>query len=90
MQIDEIVEQLESIIGTYEILTGNGVNSDIIGIDDIDAIREAIRMIKAIDDIKAETEQHCNITVGSDNEPAMTLHDVFAIIDKHINGKENK
>ena len=43
----EIIEQLESIIGTYEILTGNGVNSDILEADDIEAIQEAIEALKA-------------------------------------------
>lgn len=38
----ETIESLESIIGTYEILLGNGVKSDILLDDDIDAIRIAI------------------------------------------------
>lgn len=38
----ETIEVLESIIGTYEILLGNGVNSDILSDDDLDAIRIAI------------------------------------------------
>ena len=42
MTREEIIEQLDSIIGTYEILMGNGVNSDILDVDDIEAIREAI------------------------------------------------
>jgi hypothetical protein len=41
----EIIEQLESIIGAYEILMGHGVNSDILGADDIEAIREAIKAL---------------------------------------------
>lgn len=45
-KIEEIIEQLDSIIGTYEILIGNGVNSDILGIDDINAIREAIEALE--------------------------------------------
>ena len=47
MTREEIIEQLESIIGTYEILTGDGVNSDMLGVDDIDAIREAIEALEA-------------------------------------------
>ena len=35
-----------------------------------------------LEDIKSEIERRCNITVGSDNEPAMTLHDIFKILDK--------
>ena len=45
-KIEEIIEQLDSIIGTYEILVGNGVNSDILEIDDINAIKEAIESLK--------------------------------------------
>ena len=48
--------------------------------------REHIRAV--LEDIKREIVQHCCITVGIDNEPAMTLHDVFEIIEKHISGKE--
>lgn len=39
-------------------------------------------------EIKAEIEKHCCITVGSENEPAMTLYDVFQIIDKYRTGSE--
>lgn len=42
MTREEIIEQLDAIVGTYEILIGNGVNSDILDVDDIEAIREAI------------------------------------------------
>ena len=45
---------------------------------------------KLLEDIKAEIESRCAITVNSNNEPAMTLHDIFEIIDKHISGKENE
>ena len=47
-------------------------------------LKEYKQMRKAIEDIKTEIEQHCSITVGADNEPAMTLHDIFEIFDKHI------
>ena len=39
--------------------------------------------------VKAEIERNCEITVNRNNEPAMTLHDVFSIIDKHIEGSNN-
>lgn len=42
----ETIESLESIIGTYEILLGNGVNSDILSDDDLDAIKIAIADMK--------------------------------------------
>ena len=84
MTREEIVEQLDSIIGTYEILIGNGVNSDILGIDDINAIRETIELLQAIDDIKAEIEE-------LKKSPMITLVNTFTvvdvaleIIDKHI------
>ena len=35
------------------------------------------------DKIRAEIEQKCCITVRSENEPAITLYDVFQIIDKY-------
>lgn len=47
MTREEIIEQLDGIIGTYEILIGNGVNSDILNVDDIEAIREAISVLSA-------------------------------------------
>ena len=36
-----------------------------------------------IEKIKAEIEEKCCITVGRENDPAITLHDVFEILDKH-------
>lgn len=36
-----------------------------------------------LDKIRAEIEQKCCITVGQENEPAITLYDVFQIIDKY-------
>ena len=45
MTRDEIIEQLDGIVGTYEILFGHGVNSDILDADDIEAIKEAISLL---------------------------------------------
>lgn len=45
MPREEVIERLESIIGTYEILLGNGVNSDILEVDDIEAIKTAIKAL---------------------------------------------
>lgn len=42
MTREEIIEHLDSIVGTYEILLGHGINSDILDVDDIEAIKEAI------------------------------------------------
>lgn len=42
MTREEIIEHLDSIVGTYEILLGHGVNSDILDVDDIEAIKEVI------------------------------------------------
>lgn len=47
MTREEIIEHLDSIVGTYEILLGHGVNSDILDVDDIEAIREAISALSA-------------------------------------------
>lgn len=46
-----------------------------------------------LDKIRAEIEAKCCITVGEENDGAITLHDVFEIIDKyrtHISGKEKE
>ena len=40
-------------------------------------------MVDIFDKIKAEIEQRCCITVGRENDPAITLYDVFQIIDKY-------
>ena len=45
MTRDEIIEQLDGIVGTYEILFGHGVNSDILDADNIEAIKEAISLL---------------------------------------------
>jgi len=39
--------------------------------------------LERIDKIRAEIERECCITVGRGNDPAITLHDVFKIIDKY-------
>lgn len=53
-------------------------------------LKDYKRLLSVTDAIKAEIDQHCSITVGSDNEPAMTLHDIFGILDKHTSGKEKE
>lgn len=45
MTREEVVEQLESIVGTYKILIGHGINSDILDADDIEAIETAISLL---------------------------------------------
>ena len=47
MTREKIIEHLDSIVGTYEILLGHGVNSDILDVDDIEAIKEAISALSA-------------------------------------------
>lgn len=44
---------------------------------------EALEQTDVLDKIRAEIEQKCCITVGQENEPAITLYDVFQIIDKY-------
>lgn len=82
MTKEEIIERLDSIVGTYTILLGHGVNSDVLDVDDIEAINEAIRIIKAIEDIKTdiqhvidEDEENCDFT---------DLGEALEIIDRHI------
>ena len=43
-----------------------------------------------LDKIRAEIEQKCCITIRSENEPAITLYDVFQIIDKYKAESEDK
>lgn len=45
------------------------------------------RLVDVLDKIRAEIEQKCCITVRSENEPAITLYDVFQIIDKYTKGE---
>ena len=47
MTREQIIEQLDSIVGTYGILLGHGINSDILDVDDIAAIKEAISALSA-------------------------------------------
>ena len=48
-------------------------------------VKEAVEMSKVdvFDKIIAEIEKKCCITVGRENDPAITLYDVFQIIDKY-------
>jgi len=50
--------------------------------DFADKCRECGRE-KVLDKIRAEIEAKCCITVGRENEGAITLYDVFEIIDKY-------
>lgn len=52
-------------------------------VDAVSMAREALEQESILDKIRAEIEQKCCITVGSENEPAITLYDVFQIIDKY-------
>ena len=58
--------------------------------------KEYDRLCKALDNegvldkIEAEIEQKCCITVGRENDPAITLYDVFEIIDKYKAESEDK
>ena len=54
-------------------------NEDLI-IDDYMTIKIIEQL--ALDEIKTEIEKHCDVTIN--NEPAMTLHDIFEIIDRYI------
>lgn len=56
MTNEEAIESLESIVDTYEILLGHGVNSDILSDDDLDAIRIAIEALKEMLSVTPQTE----------------------------------
>lgn len=45
---------------------------------------------KVLDKIRAEIEQKCCITVGRENDPAITLYDVLQIMDKFEGESEDK
>ena len=90
MTTEEIIEQLDSIIGTYEILGGHGVNSDILDVDDIEALRAAIKLIKAIDAIQAEIDEQWYIVKRNSIECAEGLEMASEIIRKHTSGKEGE
>lgn len=40
--------------------------------------------LDVLDKIRAEIEAKCCITVGRENDGAITLHDVFEIFDKYM------
>ena len=45
---------------------------------------------EVLDKMRAEIEAKCCITVGRENDGAITLHDVFEIIDKYkVESEEN-
>ena len=90
MTTEEIIEQLDSIVDTYEILVGNGVNSDILDVDDIEALRAAIKLIKAIDAIQAEIDEQWYIVKRNSIECAEGLEMASEIIRKHTSGKEGE
>ena len=85
MTREEIIEYLDSIVGTYTILLGHGVNSDVLDTDDIEAINESIRIIKAIEDIKTEIDKLHKVGNANDGRVYVPINDVFDVIDKHIN-----
>lgn len=72
-----------------ELWQGCEIKGSISPLLDVRPTVDAVPM-SVIEDIKAEIEQRCCITVGTENEPAMTIYDVFHIIDKHISGKESE
>ncbi len=59
-------------------------------------VNEAIETIRnnlsdnVLGKIKAEIEAKCCITTGRENDGAMTLHDIFEIIDKYRAEQENE
>lgn len=58
----------------------------------IDACKGAIELLDQdpiLDKIKSEIEAKCSITVDRENEGAITLHDVFEIINKYNSESED-
>ena len=56
----------------------------------LDMAIKALEQESVLDKIKAEIEAKCCITVGRENDGAITLHDVFEIIDKYKTESEDK
>lgn len=56
----------------------------------LDMAIQALEQESILDKIRAEIEAKCCITVGRENDPAITLHDVFEIIDKCKAESEDK
>lgn len=52
-------------------------------VDELPTITEQEIVKSYHDKIRAEIKQKCCITVTSENEPAITLYDVFRTIDKY-------
>ena len=57
-------------------------NGEYCGILD-DRTYNAIKNGIQLENVKAEIERKCCITAGRENDPAITLYDVFQIIDKY-------
>ena len=74
----------------YKTLMINGGNCSISMAERIiDSVYQSKKLQEPIlDKIRAEIEAKCCITVGRENDGAITLHDVFEIIDKYKTGSE--
>jgi hypothetical protein len=66
-EYEEFTEEKMSIIDFVNRYSDEGVTTA----DDI------------LDKIRAEIEAKCHITVGRENDPAISLYDVFQIIDEY-------
>lgn len=86
MTIEETIEQLDSVIDTYEILLGNGVNSDILDVDDLEAIKVAIASLEAWNEVKAEIDAY----LVAEEFGTAYRQDIRAIIDKHLQERSDK
>ena len=76
----------------YKTLMINGGNCSISMAERIiDSVYQGKKLQESIlDKIRAEIEAKCCITVGRENDGAITLHDVFEIIDKYKAESEEK
>lgn len=96
MNCEEAFKTLkEYLCGLCAYGSQNMESCDIRGCDCRDAIKVIERNIydtiaHTFGSIRSEIEQRCCITVGQENEPAITLHDVFKIIDKYNAESEDK
>lgn len=70
----------------------NSIRINFVGEKEAEEFKEYLKnqQESVLDKIRAEIEAKCSITVGRENDPSITLHDVFEIIDKYkeSEGKE--
>lgn len=89
---DDLISRRAAIDAVRKWFDKIQLNGDICldGIISLPSVTPKAEQKAVLDKIRAEIEQHCCITVGSEDEPAMTLYDIFQILDKYKAESEDK